>query len=59
MTEEKSSDLSGQLMELLIQLRNEVRMKKDFATADQIRDGLAKLGITVEDRPGGTGWRKT
>jgi cysteinyl-tRNA synthetase len=53
-----SSDLAEQLMELIIQLRADVRKRKDFATADAIRDGLAKLGITLEDRAGGTGWRK-
>ena len=45
-------------MELIIFLRAEARKRKDFATADAIRDGLTKLKITIEDRPGGTGWRK-
>jgi cysteinyl-tRNA synthetase len=53
-----SSALPDQLMELLILLRAELRKKKDFATADMIRDGLTRLGITLEDRAGGTGWRK-
>jgi cysteinyl-tRNA synthetase len=52
------SGLAEGLMELIIQLRADVRKRKDFATADAIRDGLAKLGITLEDRPAGTGWRK-
>jgi cysteinyl-tRNA synthetase len=54
--EEKS--LADQLMQLIIQLRATAREKKDFATADAIRDGLAKLKITVEDRADGTTWRK-
>ncbi|HVT90856.1 MAG TPA: cysteine--tRNA ligase, partial [Tepidisphaeraceae bacterium] len=53
-----SRALGDQLMELIIQLREQARKNKDFATADAIRDGLAKLGITVEDRPQGTIWRK-
>jgi len=56
--ESKSAGLADQLMELIIQLRNDVRKRKDFTTADAIRDGLAKLKITLEDRAGGTGWRK-
>ena len=50
--------LVGQLMQLLIELRTEARKKKDFATADRIRQGLQQLGIQLEDRKDGTGWRR-
>ena len=50
--------LAEQLMQLIIQLRTSAREKKDFATADAIREGLAKMKITLEDRADGTGWRK-
>ena len=43
-------------MKLLIDLRAEARKKKDFATADRIRNGLAEIGVTLEDRAGGTEW---
>ena len=49
--------LIGQLVELFIELRKACRDNKDFTTADNIRDGLAGLGITLEDRSEGTGWR--
>lgn len=45
------------LMQLLIDLRAEARKSKNFAMADQIRKRLSDLGVTLEDRPGGTGWR--
>src|SRR5579884_3923744 len=45
------------LMQLLIRLRAEARKAKNFAVADQIRKRLGELGVTLEDRPGGTGWR--
>jgi cysteinyl-tRNA synthetase len=51
-------DLTGGLVHLLIDLRAEARKKKDFALADQIRQRISKLGITLEDRPGGTEWRR-
>jgi cysteinyl-tRNA synthetase len=51
-------DLTGKLMKLLIDLRNEARKKKDFATADRIRNALTEIGITLEDRPGGTEWSR-
>jgi cysteinyl-tRNA synthetase len=47
----------GGVMQLLIDLRAEARKAKNFALADQIRQRLGKLGITLEDRPGGTIWR--
>ena len=48
--------LAGKLMKLLIDLRAESRKKKDFATADRIRNTLAEIGVVLEDRPGGTEW---
>jgi cysteinyl-tRNA synthetase len=45
------------LMQLFIDLRAEARKSKNFALADQIRQRLGQLGITLEDRPGGTDWR--
>jgi cysteinyl-tRNA synthetase len=48
--------VSGKLMELIIELRAAARAKKDFATADRIRQALGEIGITLEDRPGGTEW---
>jgi len=46
------------LVQLFIDLRAEARKNKNFALADQIRQGLGKLGVTLEDRPGGTGWHQ-
>ena len=51
-------ELTGELMELLIELRAEARKKKDFATADQIRNRLTEIGVIIEDRPGGTEWSR-
>jgi cysteinyl-tRNA synthetase len=57
--EEKAAadnELTGKLMDLLIEIRARARKAKDFATADKIRNSLAELGVTLEDRPGGTEW---
>jgi cysteinyl-tRNA synthetase len=54
----KQPELTDQLMQLMIQIRNDARKAKNFAMADAVRNGLMKLGITLEDRPEGTGWRK-
>jgi len=51
--------LVGKLMALLIDLRSSARQNKDFAMADKIRQDLTAIGITLEDRPGGTEWSLT
>ncbi|MEL6812121.1 MAG: cysteine--tRNA ligase [Bacteroidota bacterium] len=48
-----SSKLSGAI-ELLIQLRNQARANKDFATSDRIRDELQEVGIQLKDGKDGT-----
>lgn len=48
-----SGKLSG-VVELLIELRNEARTNKDFATSDKIRDQLAALNIQLKDGKEGT-----
>ena len=41
-------------VELLIKLRAEARINKDFATSDVIRDELLALGIQLKDGREGT-----
>jgi len=45
-------------IELLVSLRNELRAAKQFELADRVRSGLSELGITLEDGPEGTRWRR-
>jgi hypothetical protein len=47
----------GPLVEILISLRSELRAAKNWRAADEIRDGLAALGIILEDGPSQTTWR--
>lgn len=43
-------------LDRLVTLRSESRAKKDFAKSDQIRDGLAALGVTLNDAQGASNW---
>jgi len=51
-------NLSAGEVEALIARRNSARAKKDFVAADRVRDELAAGGITIEDGPSGTRWRR-
>ena len=42
----------------LIAARREARRRRDFATADRIRDELDERGIQLEDTSDGTRWRR-
>jgi len=46
------------LMELILGLRQTARERKDWATADSIRNGLQAAGIVVEDSPQGPRWKR-
>jgi len=45
--------------ERLIKQREEARARKDWATADKLRERLLAIGISVEDTPRGTAWKRT
>lgn len=46
------------LVNLFIEIRQEARAKKDWATADAIRNRLGEIGISLEDTPQGVRWKK-
>ncbi len=44
------------LMQLLLDIRQEARKQKNWATSDKIRDALKNLNIVVKDRKEGSSW---
>jgi len=57
-----SEDLTAALdgtIKLALEQRAAARERKDFAASDSIRDGLAALGITIEDTAQGPRWSIT
>jgi cysteinyl-tRNA synthetase len=49
-------ELFADRVETLIQARADARAAKDFALADQIRQEISALGVTIEDTPTKTTW---
>jgi len=52
---EKSEDVTANLIELLIEMRQKLREKKEWQLADEIRARLNELDIVVEDAKAGGG----
>ena len=57
-SEDLTSALDGTI-KLALEQREAARVRKDFAAADAIRDGLIALGITIEDSAQGPRWSIT
>ncbi|MBK9630080.1 MAG: cysteine--tRNA ligase [Saprospiraceae bacterium] len=59
--ENEESDVKtvGGLMDLIIDLRKDIREKKDWAASDKIRDALLELGIQLKDGKAGTEWNRS
>ena len=53
----EQSIAAAPFIDLLVQIRTELRAAKQWQLADRVRDGLTELKITLEDGPQGTTWK--
>ncbi len=44
-------------LDLLVEMRQELRAARQFELADRLRDRLQDMGVSLEDTPQGTRWR--
>lgn len=51
-------ELTGGLMQLILDIRKQAKTNKDWGTADKIRDDLNKLNIEVKDTKEGAVWNR-
>jgi cysteinyl-tRNA synthetase len=56
---EESEELLDSQIQALIEERTQARAAHNFARADEIRNQLAQMGITLEDTKQGTRWKRT
>jgi cysteinyl-tRNA synthetase len=54
---EREQQAADPFINLLIEVRTELRNQKLWALSDIVRDRLAELGVTIEDSKEGTSWR--
>ncbi len=59
MTSTINGAIDADLIQLLIDVRQEARKQKQFALSDMIRDRLKELGVLLEDTREGTNWKRT
>ncbi len=57
LAEKTSSGDADKFVDLLVEVRTEMRKQKLWALSDVIRDKLAALGVTIEDSKDSTRWR--
>jgi len=55
-TSEKAASSADAFIDLLLDLRQELRAKKEYQLSDRIRDELAEMGVIIEDTPQGSTW---
>jgi len=58
-TADGATTIENDLIQFIIELRAEARTQKLWVMSDKIRDGLAKLGIVLEDKKDGTTWHRS
>jgi len=56
--EQADNDDLPKILNLIVELRNEAKANKDYATSDKIREGLSKVGFQLKDSKEGTLWSK-
>jgi len=56
---ESDGTIEAGLVDLIVELRSEIRKQKLWSLSDAIRDGLLKLGIVLEDKKDATTWKRS
>jgi cysteinyl-tRNA synthetase len=54
---EQKEQAASPFIDLLVELRTELRKQKLWSLSDQVRDRLAAQGVTIEDSKDGSTWR--
>jgi cysteinyl-tRNA synthetase len=56
--DKRDEKLTGELMKIIIDLRQEAKNRKEWAASDKIRSDLKNAGIVLKDRKDGADWER-
>ena len=56
--EQAAGDDLPKVMDMIVELRSEAKINRDYATSDKIRNGLQQIGFQLKDGKDGTTWSK-
>jgi cysteinyl-tRNA synthetase len=52
----RQTNVIGELLNIILRLREDARKRDDWSTADRLREEIMNTGIGLEDTPAGTRW---
>ena len=55
--QEEVGELTENIIELIVKVRERLRDEKNFDLSDTIREDLAAIGVRLADKPDGTSWK--
>ena len=53
----ETSELAEKLIGLIVKAREQLRAERNYKLSDRMREDLAKIGVILGDKPGGTSWK--
>ncbi len=56
---ENDQEFTNGLVNVILNLRQEAKNRKDWPASDKIREDLTSLGVTIKDRKDGTDWERS
>jgi cysteinyl-tRNA synthetase len=56
--ERGNNEMLNNVVQLLLEERQQAKLKKDFETGDRIRNKLTEMGIEIKDTKNGTEWKQ-
>jgi cysteinyl-tRNA synthetase len=57
-SEKSDEKFTGELVNMILDMRQDAKNRKDWSASDKIREDLTRLGIIIKDRKDGVDWER-